>query len=88
MNEKEMIYQILIHDFDIDISLGERVSNRKRLRESGFESMPIQDLNLENLISSKKVNLWVLNMRCYKNMVDSFPAPFTTRPHCHLKYLI
>ena len=70
-----MIYSNTDLWFHIDISLGELVSNRKRLRESEIEPMMIQDLNLENLISSKKVDPWVSNTCSYKITVDSFPAP-------------
>ena len=37
---------------------------RKGLRESGFEPLPTQNVNHKNLISSKKVKQWDLNLRC------------------------
>ena len=51
----EIIHLNIHLSFDIHISLGKRVSNRKRLKESGVEHTQIQDLNIENRVSSKKV---------------------------------
>ena len=44
--------------FDIHIIFAKRVSKKKRVRESGFEPTPIQDLNPGNRVSNKeKVSL-------------------------------
>ena len=74
------VIQILIYDL-ISISvLDDEYQTGKLLKESGFEPMPIQDLNPKNLISSKKVNQWDSNLHCYKNMVGNLPAHLTTWP--------
>ena len=54
--------------FDIHISLGKRVSNRKGLRESGVEPPLIQDWNIEKSSFEQEVNQRGSSLHFHKMM--------------------
>ena len=63
--------------FDIQISFGKRVLNRKGLKESGVEPSPIHDLNIEKSGFEQEVNRRGSNLRFHKTMDrrDLCPEP-------------